>query len=90
MLNNNSSLNVSVSSHVNAVTGNIIKTYKDSYFKRFNLSSRFADEVFKENADKVVIQMTICGSMEVIAELIDKEKYIQTIRSEYIERSPIE
>lgn len=69
----------SVSNHVNAVSGQITKTYKDSYFKKFHLTSQLANNLFEKNtklnANPVVIQMVICGDMEVIAELIDREKY---------------
>lgn len=67
--------NVSVSSHVNAVTGNIVKTYRDSYFNRFHLGSQLANQYFQPYSDTVVIQITLCGDMEVIAELIDRDKY---------------
>jgi hypothetical protein len=77
MLNNTT--RVSVSNHVNAVSGNIIKTYKESYFKRFHLNSRLSDDFFKENSDVVVIQMMVCGDMEVIAEIMLKEKYNKLI-----------
>ena len=73
MLNNSSS--VSVSNHVNAVSGNIIKTYRDSYFKRFSLCSPLAETLFKEKSETIIIQMTVCGDMDVIAELISREKY---------------
>lgn len=36
-----------VSTHVNAVTGNITKTYTKSFFKRFNLNSGVAERLFE-------------------------------------------
>lgn len=73
----------SVSNHINAVTGSIIKTYKESYFRRFSLKSNFADWIFREDArdldnekkQVVVIQIVVCGDMEVIAEIIDRKIY---------------
>ena len=92
-----------VSTHVNAVTGNITKTYKDSFFKRFHLTSKLADKLFANNSEHrkikvperfhdekysdperevVVVQMVICGDMEVIAELIYKEDYEKIFNGE--------
>lgn len=34
-----------VSTHVNAVSGNITKTYAKSFFKRFHLKSALADKL---------------------------------------------
>lgn len=65
----------SVSHHVNSVTGNIVKTYKDSYFKRFHLKSALADTLFSPTSEIIVVQMVMCGDMDVIAELITKPKY---------------
>jgi hypothetical protein len=67
--------NVSVSNHVNATSGNIVKTYKESYFKTFSLSSSYADKLLSANSDIIIIQMTLCSEVKVIAELIKKENY---------------
>ena len=37
-----------MSNHINAVTGNITKTYRESFFKRFNLNDDLADALFNE------------------------------------------
>lgn len=88
---------------INACSGGIYKTYKESWFIRFNLTSKTAETLFnpyknelttnierkkkdypdnfgfydyydEEKKEKVIIlQMIICGDMEVIAEVI-KEK----------------
>lgn len=87
---------------INACSGGIYKTYKESWFKRFHLTSRLADELFNscsiqkvrtgefyksewgyakyddpktENKEVIILQMIICGDMEVIAELITKEDF---------------
>lgn len=87
MFNNTQISKNIVSTHVNAVTGQIVKTYKESWFKRFHLKSSMAEELLKEkpklklNKDSynltevVVVQMVVCGDMEVLAELIKKEDY---------------
>ena len=89
---------------INACSGGIYKTYKESWFKRFHLTSNLAKTLFRkencfynsrtddysvnkydlknsyyddeENIEEVVIlQMIICGDMEVIAEIIYKEDF---------------
>ncbi len=69
-----------VSNHVNAVSGNITKTYPKSYFKRFHLKSTLAETLLSDEPrccrEKVqVIQMVICGDMEVIAEIMNQDDY---------------
>lgn len=83
---------------INAVSGGIYKTYKESWFRLFNLGSQLAGKLFRkgncrywqeynsysidcsENAYKygkevIVLQMVICGDMEVIAEIMYKEDF---------------
>lgn len=50
MLNSysNSKTNVNNSFKVNAVTGNILKNYPKSFFKKFKLDSQLAKELFDE------------------------------------------
>ena len=69
---------------VNAVSGTIVKNYNKSWFQRFHLKSQHAEEIlrFPDNRnpynrskydDVVVLQMMVCGDMEVIVELIKRE-----------------
>ena len=83
---------------INACSGGIYKTYKESWFKRFHLKSSLMEELsnfskityseefneyrtdyLKKDAKPItVLQMVICGDMEVIAEIIyqeDLDKY---------------
>ena len=70
---------------MSTISGNIKKTYAKSFFMRFNLKSYFADgvlssEPFITGGDgkrvKVqVIQMMMCGDMDVIAEIILQNDY---------------
>lgn len=91
---------------INAVSGGIYKTYKESWFKRFNLKSKLMDilsdhekcryhaglndygckrydisdgqsygNYYEEAKPIVVLQMVICGEMEVIAEIMYKEDF---------------
>lgn len=87
---------------INACSGGIYKTYKESWFQVFHLRSNFANELFnnssyteirtgefytnyygdikydepkKDTAQVIILQMIICGDMEVIAELIKKDDF---------------
>ena len=100
MLNSYSSANNSIK--INAMTGNILKNYQKSFFKRFHLKSELAKQVLDEDqphlsktvtkyyGDRddyekgykttekrpiVIIQMMICGEMDVIAEIMWKDDF---------------
>ena len=84
---------------INACSGGIYKTFRESWFKRVHLNSElmeslsnFSNVRYKtssndyilpedkyygyENAKPIVVlQMVICGDMEVIAEIIYKEDF---------------
>lgn len=88
---------------INACSGGIYKTYKESWFQRFHLKSGLSEKLFRKeecyydirdnkfliditNYDRqnyvdkylfevVILQMIICGDMEVIAELILKNDF---------------
>lgn len=98
---------------INACSGGIYKTYKESWFVRFNLESKLAEKLFKPYDNKletaprtrtgsdycdsygymryveekneetvIILQMVICGDMEVIAEVIketDFNRYFEKI-----------
>lgn len=72
--NNNTNLNV------NACSGGIYKTYFESWFERFNLKSQRANQLLGSeesrcgaHMNEVILQMVICGDMEVMAEIINKQ-----------------
>ena len=74
MLNSNVSSNNSVK--VNAVTGAILKNHPKSWFERFHLKSPRADKLLNSSQSEVVVlQMVMCGDMEVMAECIWKRDY---------------
>lgn len=92
MLNTyNHKVNNSNSLNINACSGGIYKTYKESFIKRFHLKSELSNELLsdnptmllktgksfpeKERVDIVIVQVVICGDMEVIAEIIKKEDF---------------
>lgn len=65
---------------INACSGGIYRTYKESWFERFHLDSFRAEKLFSKNNNEhtIVLQMVICGEKTVMAELItekDFEKY---------------
>ena len=70
---------------INAVSGTIVKNYKDSFFRRFNLTSDLASKILGHKPEYpitsymskpiVVIQMMVCGDMDVVAELMFKEDF---------------
>ena len=76
---------------INAVTGAILKNHPKSWFERFHLNSERAKQLLIEGGHKfdryyykdkfekyngiTVLQMVICGDMEVMAELIYTKDY---------------
>lgn len=68
--------------NINACSGGIYKTCKESWFYRFHLNSNYADSVFQQNSNTKVLQMVICGNMEVIAEVIDIKDYEKLFKKE--------
>ena len=68
--------------NINAVNGTIVKNYKDSFFKRFHLNSSFASNVLCPGSNYVVLQMMMCGDMEVIAELMFKDDFEKIFNDE--------
>lgn len=73
--------------NINAVSGTLTKTFKDSYFVRFEKGSRMEDCYFDENycyrdnenqtkkIEIIVLQVMLCGDGSYLVEAIDKEKY---------------
>lgn len=75
---------------INACSGGIYKTYKESWFTRFDLNGNLAETLFKPTAmlgyndykkePVIVLQMVISGNNSVIAEVIrekDFNKYFE-------------
>jgi hypothetical protein len=90
MFNTNNTYSSSISNNnlnINAITGTILKNYKDSFFLRFHLKSSLGETLLSrtptlkqesypyKNIDVVIIQMMMCGDMDVIAELMWKEDF---------------
>lgn len=90
MFNTNNTYSKSISNNnlnINAITGTILKNYKESFFLRFQLKSNIGEKLLNQkptlktdnypykDKDAVVIQMMMCGDMDVIAELMWKEDF---------------
>ena len=81
MLNHSSSNNTRIK--VNAVSGTIVKNYRDSFFVRFQLGSKLGEFLLSEestvhNRSTVVIQCMCAGGNnrnEIIAEVMWKEDF---------------
>lgn len=71
--------------NVNAVSGTLVKNYKDSFFYNFHLKSPVASTIFNEKRqyirvdrkekDVVVIQCMILANEEFLTELMWKEDF---------------
>lgn len=86
---NSYSVNNSQSIQINAVSGTIVKNYKDSFILRFHMKSSMAEQVLDMkptlncknkygNTDKapvVVLQVMLCGDQEFLAEVMWKEDF---------------
>lgn len=71
---------------INAVSGTLTKTYKDSYFVRFQKGSQMEREYlndkhcyrwssYDKKTDIVVLQVMLMSEENYIVEAIDKENY---------------
>lgn len=74
--------------NINAVSGTIVKNYKDSFILRFHMNSKMADTIldrnprlkehdFRDSKEKpiVVLQVMLCGEKELLAEVMWKEDF---------------
>lgn len=75
--------------NINAVNGTLVKTFKGSYFKTFDIDSKAANTYFNEKPfrgdwdynrgdfinkiDIVVLQSMLCGDDKILVEAIDKD-----------------
>lgn len=83
---------------INTVSGGIVKNYKDSFFERFHLKSDLASKILGHKPEYpinqyvskpiVVIQMMVCGDMEVVAELMFKDDFEKLFGGDSDENKP--
>lgn len=72
--------NTEINQKFNAVNGSLFKSCQKSFFIRFNLKSRMATSILTDapkykGFSVVVLQMMLCGDMEVLVELIHAKDY---------------
>jgi hypothetical protein len=74
--------------NINAVSGTIVKNYKDSFILRFHMKSEIATTILDKNPrlkkgnfrdseykPVVVLQVMLCGEQEFLAEIMWKEDF---------------
>lgn len=74
--------------NINAVSGTIVKNFKDSFILRFNMKSEMASNILGRNPkiriqecyetkyrQIVVLQVMSCGEKELLAEVMWKEDF---------------
>ena len=74
--------------NINAVSGTIVKNYKDSFILRFHMKSEMADLLLSkkpslnmgpyrdsEHKPVVVLQVMLCGEQQFLAEVMWKEDF---------------
>ena len=78
------SFNIPQTVNINAVSGTIVKNYKDSFILRFHMKSTMADQLldkkprlqkYGEYEPVVVLQVMLCGEQELLAEVMWKEDF---------------
>lgn len=73
---------------INAVSGTIVKNYRDSFILRFHMKSEMADKLLDKNPrlqehdyrgsdykPVVVLQVMLCGEQELLAEVMWKKDF---------------
>lgn len=91
----NNYTNTYTNMNINACSGGIYKTYPKTFMCRFHLQSKLANSLLGPNPmynfstneynfkwkEVVILQMVICGDMEVMAEIITKEDFDRIINN---------
>lgn len=69
---------------INAISGTIVKNYKDSFILRFHMKSTMAEKLlnkepalnyYGKNKPAVVLQVMLCGEQEFLAEVMWKDDF---------------
>ena len=81
--------------NINAVSGTIVKNYKDSFILRFHMKSGMANTIFDVNPRLkkgdfhdskykpiVVLQVMLCSEQELLAEVMWKEDFDKLYESQ--------
>lgn len=84
---NRYSIDNSQSIKINAVSGTIVKNYKESFILRFHMKSPLADKLLDASPElkvpdsnykykpAVVLQVMLCGEQELLAEVMWKSDF---------------
>ena len=95
---NSCNIDNSQSIKINAVSGTIVKNYKDSFILRFHMKSTMAEKILDKepkllrsdgyrdnrNYPVVVLQVMLCGNEELLAEVMWKEDFDKMFESEEV------
>lgn len=95
---NSYNIDNSQSIKINAVSGTIVKNYKDSFILRFHMKSTMAEKILDKepklsrsdeyrnnrNYPVVVLQVMLCGNEELLAEVMWKEDFDKMFESEEV------
>ena len=60
---------------ITTCSGGIYKSCADSWFICIHLRSDYAKSILRKNSDEIVLQMVVCGEMEVMAEVIKRSDF---------------
>lgn len=77
---NTTNISSSKTLKINACSGGIYKTFHKSWIERFHLDSPRADNILNRSYGNVVLQVVICGDMEVLAEIMSNKDYEEAIK----------
>lgn len=90
LLYSNYECNPTSNTNINAVSGTLIKTYKDSYFLTTEFDSYLAKGLFdkekpnlgycrgygyERGREVIILQIMLCGNKKILIEVINKEDY---------------
>ena len=65
-----------LTNEINAVSGTLVKTHSNSFFKYFSLGSNFAQNyVYGEHTKYILLQAMLTGDGYILAELIDRKEF---------------
>ena len=85
MLNTYNVKGGSYSTHINAVSGTLVKNHPSSFFSSFHLNSKYSERILcdkpyiyddeRMRIPIIVLQIMVVGDMEVIAEIVKEDDY---------------
>lgn len=64
-----------VNTHINAVSGTLIKSHPKSWFERMHIKNDYCESVFCKRNDHIILQTMLCGDGIIICELVTKKDF---------------